>query len=213
METLAEVFREQAEAEEWLERKHPWVAILRNWVLLVLVIMLFVSFVIWGINIHIDRKSADMTATAMAALEAERQAIAEEEAAELARVQASEDYIKAQEATALARAFYGIRNFDEKYGYSSSDFETYARCIFNRAEATGSSLESVVSQSGQFLGYSDNNPILDRYQRMAREFVDQWHSEQTKPCDKSYQFAELTESGIWLKADFNADGYARRWRA
>ena len=146
-------------------------------------------------------------------MEAQRQAEAEAEAAELAALKASEDYIIGQEATELAKAFYGIRLFVDKYGYTEKDFETYARCIFNRADAGNGNLIEVIRREGQFLGYSEQNPVIDEYYEMALKFVQQWHSETTKPVDASYQFAELTESGIWLKNDINADGYARRWRA
>ena len=97
--------------------------------------------------------------------------------------------------------------------YEDADFWTYYRSAFNRADATGKSLHEVLSQEGQYLGYSENNVMLEKYRKVAEEAVREWHSESSKPCDLSYQFAELTPSGIWLKADLNADGYARRWRA
>jgi predicted nuclease of restriction endonuclease-like (RecB) superfamily len=97
--------------------------------------------------------------------------------------------------------------------YSEKDLETYARCMFNRADAGSGRLTEVIAQEGQFVGYSDANTVLDDDYNLALKLIRAWHEEQTKPCDLSYQFAELTPQGIFLKNDFNADGYARRWRA
>lgn len=211
--TLQQVFAGQAERERQLLFRHRWVGLVWNYVIGLTVVVLFWSFVWWGNNVNTERKVAERTATAVAEMEAQRQAEAEAEAAELAALKASEDYIIGQEATELAKAFYGIRLFVDKYGYTEKDFETYARCIFNRADAGNGNLIEVIRREGQFLGYSEQNPVIDEYYEMALKFVQQWHSETTKPVDASYQFAELTESGIWLKNDINADGYARRWRA
>ena len=84
--------------------------------------------------------------------------------------------------------------------------------MFNRAEASGD-LIGVVSAKDQFVGYSDGNTVLTENYDLALKLVEQWHNETTKPCDSSFQFAELTPDGIWLKQDIRADGYARRWRA
>lgn len=118
-----------------------------------------------------------------------------------------------QEANEMARAFYGIRLFEEKYNYSENDLTTYARCMFNRADASGNDLIAVISQQQQFLGYDSSNPVLSKYYDLAFELIDGWHHEEQKPCDLSYQFAELTPNGIWLKNDLHADGYSRRWQA
>lgn len=213
MELLIDVFNEQAERTHWLERKYPWFDILWNWTLALLLTVLVVATIVVGIQHEIDRKSAEQTATAMAELEAQRQAEADAEEERLRAIQASEEAVMNAEATELARAFYGIRLFVDKYGYTERDFKTYARCIFNRADSGNGKIIEIIKREGQFLGYSENNPVIDEYFNMALEFIKEWHSETTKPCDSSFQFAELNSDGIWLKNDINANGYARRWRA
>lgn len=212
---LEEYLNEQAEREQLLQWRYPWAPLVYNWIITITVVALAVSFVIWGLDIRTERRAADMTAMARAAWEADR--LAEETAAaeELAAVQASQEFVMKQEATSLAKMFYGIRRFDEKYGYSDKDFETYARCAFNRYDAGNgvNSLAVIISRPQQFLGYDDGNQVIDEYYNLALRFVEQWHTEETKPCDVSYQWAELTPDGIYLKNDINADGYARRWRA
>lgn len=208
-----QIFTEREERERELTFRNPWVPIFYNWVIGVLLIALTIAAIIWAADIYTSRIADNKAAAAIASYQAEQEAQELARAQELAAIQASEESIRAREATAAAKALYGVRNFIEKYGYSDRDLLTYLRCMFNRAEATGEDLETVISREGQFLGYSENNPVIDDYYKLALTAVEEWHGETTKPCDSSYQFAELTPAGIWLKADLNADGYARRWRA
>lgn len=201
---MEDYFNKQAELETEMCFRHPWFNLFYNWLVAVLVLALFGSFVWWGLQISAERKAEQMTATALAAWHEEQQA--EDEA-----IRSSQEYIMDQEAQAVAKAFYGIRLFTEKYHYSEADLETYARCMFNRAE--NEDLTKVVSITGQFTGYSDDNPVLAEYYDLALCLVKEWHEESVKPVDASYQFAELTTNGIYLKNDLHADGYARRWHA
>lgn len=213
VETIREVFADQAAEERRLRWKHKGFDLRYNWLVAICIIALWVAMAKWGMDIRTERKGAEMVATAQAAWEAEQTAAAEQAEAEALAVRKSQEYVMNQEATAVAKAFYGIRNFQEKYHYTNADLETYARCMFNRADATGSSLTEVIAQEGQFLAYSDGNTVLDEYYELAYRFVQEWHEETSKPVDVSYQFAELTPSGIYLTNVFGADGYARRWQA
>ena len=208
---MEEILAKQEQIERDMVFRNPWVPLFYNWLIAGMIVALFTSFVIWGLDIRTERRAADMTATARAEWEAQLQAETNAKEEELAQIRASQEYAIAQEATAVAKAYYGIRNFVEKYNYSETDLETYARCMFNRAE--GGDLVSVVSAKEQFLGYSDNNTVLDEYYNLAIRLVEKWHNETTKPCDTSYRYAELTPDGIFLKNDINANGYARRWHA
>ena len=201
---MEDYFNKQAELETVLCFRHPWFNLFYNWLIAVLVLALFGSFVWWGLQISAERKAEQMTATALAAWHEEQQA--EDEA-----IRSSQEYIMDQEAQAVAKAFYGIRLFTEKYHYSEADLVTYARCMFNRAE--NGDLRVVIGQKDQFAGYADSNPVLQEYYDLALRLVREWHEESVKPVDASYQFAELTTNGIYLKNDLHADGYARRWHA
>lgn len=211
-ETLQQVFAEQEERESLLRWRHPGFDVVYNWIVVLTVIAMAIAAFLWYTDIRARRQGEDMVATAQAAWQAEQEAATQAEAEAQKQIRLSQEYVIDQEATALAKMFYGIRNFQEKYGYSETDFETYARCAFNRAEASGD-LISVIFAKDQFIACDENNTVIDEYKRMAVKFVTEWHNETTKPVDVSYQFAELTPDGIWLKNDFHADGYARRWRA
>ena len=201
---LQEIFREQKEQEEVLMFRNPSFPFWYNWLIAVTVLALFVSFAIWGIDIKTQRTAEKMTATALASWQSE-QAVQDESAA------TSQEYVIEQESIAMAKAFYGINRFVEKYHYDESDLVTYARCMFNRAE--NADLVSVIARPEQFTGYSDGNQVIADYKQLAERLIREWHEETVRPCDTAYIFAELTPDGIFLKKDLHADGYARRWHA
>ena len=201
---LREIFREQREQEEVLMFRNPSFSFWYNWIIAVTVLALFVSFAIWGIDIHTQKTAEKMTATALASWQSE-QIVQDESAA------TSQEYVIEQESIAMAKAFYGIDRFIEKYHYDESDLVTYARCMFNRAE--NADLVSVIARPEQFTGYSDGNQVIAQYKQLAERLIREWHEETVRPCDTAYIFAELTPDGIFLKKDLHADGYARRWHA
>lgn len=210
---MEEILLAHEQMEHDMEFRHKWVPLFYNWVVALLVVILFGSFVWWGLDIHSRHMADQMLATTLAEMDAENEAMLAAAEAEQAALLASEEHIMTEEAKVIAKAFYGIRNFVDKYGYTTADLETYARCIFNRADATGQSIEEVVSKKDQFLGYAEGNQLVKEYYDQAIRFVNDWHNEEVKPCDSSYQWAELNEDGIWLRNSFKADGYARRWHA
>ena len=201
---LQEIFREQREHEEVLMFRNPSFSFWYNWLIALTVLALFVSFAIWGIDIHTKKTAEKMTATALASWQSE-QIVQDESAA------TSKEYVIEQESIAMAKAFYGIDRFVEKYHYTEDDLVTYARCMFNRAE--NADLVSVIAKPEQFTGYSDGNQVIASYKQLAERLIREWHEETVRPCDTAYIFAELTPDGIFLKKDLHADGYARRWHA
>ena len=210
---MDEILAKQAQQEAEMRFRHPWVDMVYNYVIALLVVLLAFSFVRWGMDIRTRHMAEEMTATALASWQAEQQAAADAAEQEQAAIRASEEYVMSQEATAAAKALFPVQNFVERYHYSESDLLTYLRCMANRADAAGTTLAEVVAQPEQFLGYSDTNPVLTEYYDLAYRFVDEWRHEETKPVDSSYQWAELTPNGIYLRNEFKADGYARRWHA
>lgn len=211
-ESLREVFRERDEKEAELEYRHPWVPIITRWIIaLLLAVLLIASFIYW-VGATIERKAEVKTTEAKAVWDAEQEAKEQAEAERQAAIAASEAETIKAEVEYCSKALYGIRRFFEKYGYSELDGITYLRSAFNRADATGKSLHDVLSD-GQYLAYDESNQVLKEYEQISKKAVQEWHEETVKPCDLDYQFAELTDRGVYLVTDPNADGYARRWRA
>ena len=214
-DTLREITAAQTARERLLTWRYPWFNVVYNYLIALVVFALACSLYGWGLDVWAQRRADAQTKATVEAMEMARQEEEAAKAAELAAAQKSEAAIMQREAEAVAKAFYGIRNFIVKYHYTEKDLKTYARCMFNRADATNGlyDLETVIGRKDQFLGYDSKNPVLNEYYTVAQAAVEEWHRETVKPCDVSYQYAELTEKGIYLAAEFGADGYARRFHA
>ena len=213
--TAKEVLAEYEDREHLLNWRYPWFNLYFNWVYALLLVGLFISFGIWGMDVHIQRKSETMAATALASYQAEEQARADEIAHQKELYAQSEEAVTKKMAESLAKLFYGADRFKDKYHYSDADFKTLARCVFNRVESPQYSddIYEVIDQKDQWVGYYSTNPVLDEYFNLALTTIREWRSETVKPVSVDYLWAELTPNGIYLKNDFRADGYARRWRA
>jgi hypothetical protein len=214
-DTMKQITAGQTAREKLLQWRYPWFNVVYNYLIAGLIIALTCSLYGWALDVWAQNRADTQTRAAVEAAELAHREAEAARAAELAAAQKSEAAIMQREAEAVAKAFYGIRNFIVKYHYTEKDLKTYARCMFNRADAADGLyvLETVIGRKDQFLGYDSKNPVLNEYYTVAQAAVEEWHRETVKPCDVSYQFAELTESGIYLAAEFGADGYARRWQA
>lgn len=210
---LQEIFKEQEEREELLRFRNPSVSFWYNWLIVGLVVLLFAGFIKWGIDIHTRTAAETAKAELLAEMDRENEYMLAAAEAEAAERQAQNERQQISEAQAVARAFFGIRNFVTKYGYSNSDLETYARCMFNRADARGKKVEEIVAEKDQFIAYSDKNTLLKEYYDLAIEFVAAWHNEDAHPCDvQKFQNAVFTEYGIYLVDDINKK-VPDRWHA
>ena len=215
MAILYEVFEEQAQRERDMCFRHPWFNMVYNYVIAVVTICLFASFAWWGYTLHIDGIIETAKAEGVQLATDQYQADADAKA-QAAAVEAQSREAKLNSwSTEGAKLLYGMKGFIEQYGYDESDLETYLRCVYNRYLYAGriTSLETIISTKDQFTGYNKDNPVLDKYYIFCLKLFTAWDGEERLPCDPSYRFAELTKQGIYLKADFNADGYAPRWHA
>ena len=207
---MEEIFAARAEQEKILQFRHPWVPLFCNWVIAGLVVLLFAWFAWWGIRIHRDNRDEAVRAQVLAEMDAEHeQMMAAAEEAER-QAQQEEAELQIREAQAIARAFFGIRNFVEKYKYTNEDLRTYARCATNRSEATGDSIEDVLAVPQQFTAYSAHNNLEKEYYDIALQFVEDWHDGNLKPCELKFQTAVLKDNGIWLVDDLNKE-VPNRW--
>lgn len=212
IDIFKEVLAEHSIRSKKLNKKHPWFEILYNWILALVIIALTISLIVWGISVYADKKAESLASIALQNYQEELRFIEETKQAELAAEAALEENIIKSQATDAAKMIYGIRNFIEKYGYSTSDLKTYVRCAIDRYDFNNGSVDfhEIVAQDGQFLAYYETNPVLDEYYKIAYEEISTWHNETSKPWDSSFRFAELREDGIWLTNEFGANGYARR---
>lgn len=218
-----EVLAEQAEQERNMMFRHNWVPLTYNWVIAFTAMLLIIALAGWRIQKHAEIRDEAIRTEARAEWDAERQAEADAENEKKEQEARSYEAFLQLEKQYCGKALYGIHLFVEKYHYDELDLKTYLRSAFNRVdellqgkdfteEERAQALHDVLF-GGQYLACKEDNPALKEYEDVSEESLLEWHAETTKPVDLKYQFAELTESGIYLKNDINADGYARRWHA
>lgn len=223
----SEVLESREKRRQELEHRHPWVEILQNWVLAVLIVMFIIACIVWSVNIWSDKNAVAYAEAALADYQAEQNAIVQAEAQRQAAELASEETALKSMTVVGQKMTYGIRNFIDKYHYSKEDIRTYIRCPLDRLdkklvampadereELTNRDIadmfEEIVSQKEQFLAYSSSNLALEEYYDVIYDELKTWMHETSKPWDINYQWAELTPNGIFLTNEFGADGYARR---
>lgn len=205
-----EVFNENARREDALNQKYPWFEILYRWIVALCVIMLFISFIIWSINIYTERTAMAYAASEVEKKEAEHQAfLAQMEADKQAELESVENQMKLN-AQAKARLGYGSRNFVEKYHYGDNDFMTLYQCVDNRLKNKmyiGMSIEDIVFQEGQFIASYDTNPVQDYYFNLAMKSERAKQNQVSEPVGSDYVYTIYTPHGIFLANDPNAPAY------
>lgn len=212
---LQEVDSEYSHQVECLRFRHKKAHDVYRFIVIIVVSALLGSLYSWGLDVWAQHRADQLIEDARAALQAEMTAKEEAARMEQEAAQKSQAEILEEEANTLAKAFYGIHLFVEKYHYTEADLKTYARCVFNRDDATNNvnGVKVIISRPEQFTGYDDRNPVQTEFKDLALKFLQEWHGETSKPCDFAFQFAELTPDGIFLVKNIPAGPYERRWHA
>lgn len=206
--TFREIDQEQADHEHLLQWRYQWFNVMFNYFYAFLLVLLAVSLIWWSGNIYKERKDAE-TQSERDRIQSEELATAEEQ-----KRKAFEEMLD-RWAEAGAKMLFGIRDFRSLYGYTAKDLETYLRCPWNRylEGKKLTDIETIIFKDEQFTGCYRTNAALPRDKAFVKECFIKFLAEETPVCDTSYTFAELTPNGIFLTNEFNADGYAMRWRA
>lgn len=210
--TLKSVFEDHRQQEEELRFRNPSFSFWYNWLVLLVVLVLFYSFVWWGKSIAADRHDEAVRQSVYAELDAEHEAMMAAAAEEQRQKEAEEAALQIEEAKAIARAWFGIRNFISKYGYTNDDLYTYAMCAVNRSVETGKTIMEVLAEEGQFIAYSEHNNLETEFYNLALPFVADLHAGKLKECDMKFKYAVFNEYGIWL-VDDPGKKVPERWHA
>lgn len=138
---------------------------------------------------------------------------AAQQRADLERAEAeSEEAVRRALAEHLAKALYAFR-FN-----STNDIVTACWCFFNRADIeTGeyaylNTLEDVIEQPGQWMGYNPDNPVLEALYQIAYEQLCLWLDGGHRPCSTEFVFLVWSRSEIYLKDRLEDSKATRTWR-
>ena len=112
-------------------------------------------------------------------------------------------------AKAMARAFEGIKAITER----QDDLRTYGWNMCFRASSRNypDTIEGVVAQANQYMGYSEDNPIVDWKLQLATEITTAYFNGEWPETDK-YIYAEWDGSGkIILRDEYQAGRNTTYW--
>ena len=141
--------------------------------------------------------------------EAQLQAYKDEQAAAaLLTGDASKQAAKEREADLIAKALYPIGNMK----FNADDLRTYCWAILLRqinAEYPDS-IESILLQKDQFMGFSEKNPIIEEYYQIALEMLDIYYDGRW-PTTADYVWAEWPDGKIVLRNAYKADRNTNYW--
>jgi hypothetical protein len=104
-----------------------------------------------------------------------------------------------REAEHISKVVYGMgRN------HSVNDQKAIVWCILNRVESAGfpSTITEVCQQPQQWIGYSDDNPVLTEIYDMVLSILKDWHNNSHRPMDKSYVYLSWSSDEILLRNTF-----------
>ncbi len=114
-----------------------------------------------------------------------------------------------QEGEYLARMLYGTAlNHDER------DQRTAIWCALNRVDSPGfpNSVKEVCQQESQWIGYSDDNPVLTNLYNLAIEELTTWHNNY-RPVNKDYVYMSWSSREIKLRDTYEKNDNTRYWQA
>lgn len=104
-----------------------------------------------------------------------------------------------REAEYISKVVYGMgRN------HSINDQKAIVWCILNRVESAGfpSTIAEVCQQPQQWIGYSDDNPVLTEIYDIVLPILKDWHNNSHRPMDKSYVYLSWSSEEILLRDTF-----------
>lgn len=114
------------------------------------------------------------------------------------------------EAEAVARVMYGMAR-----NHASQHQQTVVWCILNRVDDSRfpDSIIEVCQQKSQWVGYADDNPVLEDMYQTAYRMITSWRNGTHRPMDTSYVFAERTADSIILRNTYEITARTRYYEA
>ena len=114
-----------------------------------------------------------------------------------------------QEAEYIARVLYGnARNNSER------DQRTLVWCILNRVDnpTYPNTVKEVCQQAKQWMGYNDDNPILNNLYEVAKKELETWHSGY-RPVHMDYVYMSWSSKEIILRTTYETAKNTRYWQS
>ncbi len=114
-----------------------------------------------------------------------------------------------REAEYIAKVIYGTAR-----NHSDSDKKAVVWCILNRVEhyAHPNTIAEVCEQPKQWMGYSNNNPVLDDNYELALAELKTWYTGGHRPMSNEYIYLSWSSKEILLRNTFEENRSTTYWR-
>ena len=115
-----------------------------------------------------------------------------------------------REAQFIAKVMYGVYRPE----HNDSHLRAVAWCIFNRVDnpAYPNSVQAVCQQAKQWMGYSDDNPVIAKLYDIALAELKSWHNGVPRPMTADYVYMNWSSREIYLRNTFVEDRNTIYWR-
>lgn len=113
------------------------------------------------------------------------------------------------EAEYIAKVIYGTAR-----NHSDSDKKAVVWCILNRVEhhSHPDTISEVCEQPKQWMGYSDENPVLEDIYNLALTELKTWHNGGHRPMSNDYIYLSWSSKEIILRDTFEENKNTNYWR-
>lgn len=114
-----------------------------------------------------------------------------------------------REAESIAKVLYGTALNNSEDGQRAVVW-----CIINRTEHQNypDTVAEVCRQEQQWMGYSDDNPVLENLYELALAELKVWHNDGHRPMSKDFVFLSWSENEIVLRDKFEVKPNTHYWR-
>ena len=115
-----------------------------------------------------------------------------------------------REAEWIARVMYGMAKPDHK----DSDLRAIVWCVLNRVDnkAYPGEVQAVCQQKSQWMGYSDDNPVIAKLYDIALAELKKWHGDSVRPMSADYVYLTWSSKEILLRDTFAENRSTNYWR-
>lgn len=151
-----------------------------------------------------EKQIEELTTTHETEMEALRDELYENYVSQMAKMEQYYEYggdvdqIE-QEAEYIAKVIYGTAR-----NHVSSDQKAVVWCILNRVEHAShpNTVAEVCEQPKQWMGYSDENPVLTELYDLALAELKIWHGDGHRPISNEYIYLSWSSKEILLRDTF-----------
>ena len=114
-----------------------------------------------------------------------------------------------QEAEYIAKVIYGTAR-----NHAPSDQRAVVWCILNRVEhhSHPDTVAEVCQQPKQWMGYSDDNPVLTELYDLSLAELKIWHGDGHRPLSNEYIYLSWSSKEIILRDTFEETKKTNYWR-